>query len=457
MPKPRNQFPHLSLIDGRGQLTLVEHSLCPLHAADSLQPNLVHQSSYYFTDKNRHKKKATATIHAPLGLSANDELYLMGLLGLALEQDEPSFDFRATPHHILRRLGCIDPHTRRGGTEYKTFRQAIQRLAHVTYECDHFYHPVRGEHVRTVFGFFKYTLPLDEKSSRAYRFLIDPLFFEICQATGGSLVCDFELCKQLSPRSRRMFMLLRKMFPRRDATPWLDLRHVCVDLMGYSPKLANKHFKARLKSCITELAKHGILAGSEFREQQVKLFKGPYFDTKQTGRQRKQVQDSPLYEPLRAIGFEEGQIKHLLKKYKTRILEEWSDITLAAIEKYGREFFTSSPQAYFTNNIQQANLGLRTAPDWWHDYRKQEQLHAESVANPSNAAEQQDPQAASAAFRHYLQTEAKEAFAEILTSTMQTYLHGGSNPQEAQKQALPHVLDHFKRKFKLFQQRAGRP
>lgn len=45
---------------GLGQLSLVEHSLCPIDAGASLVENLVHQSAYFFVDKNHHMQRATA-------------------------------------------------------------------------------------------------------------------------------------------------------------------------------------------------------------------------------------------------------------------------------------------------------------------------------------------------------------------------------------------------------------
>src|SRR2546423_444008 len=53
---------------GRSQLTLVEHALCPLDTDISLRPG-EHQAEFFYTDKNKHRKKATARILRPLGLS----------------------------------------------------------------------------------------------------------------------------------------------------------------------------------------------------------------------------------------------------------------------------------------------------------------------------------------------------------------------------------------------------
>ena len=100
---------------GWGQLTLVEHSLCPLDPRASLVENLVHEAGYFFMDAGRRWRKSNATITCPLGLSANDELYLWGLLALTFADPDPDGELHATPHFCLRRLGLIDARYSRGG------------------------------------------------------------------------------------------------------------------------------------------------------------------------------------------------------------------------------------------------------------------------------------------------------------------------------------------------------
>jgi hypothetical protein len=117
---------------GMGQLSLVEHSLCPLDAGASLVENLVHQSAYFFMDQNRHMRQAKARIISPAGLSATDEFYLWGLLALTFAQSQPDANLFATPHYCLRHLSVIDAHARRGGKQYQDFAKAIERLSQVT-------------------------------------------------------------------------------------------------------------------------------------------------------------------------------------------------------------------------------------------------------------------------------------------------------------------------------------
>jgi dienelactone hydrolase len=218
------------------QLSLVEHALCPLNTDVSLRPNMIHSAAYFFTDKQGARRKASARVVCPDGLSAFDELYLWGLLALTFSQPEPAIEFTATPHYCLRQLGLIDHTLHRGGKTYKLFRGGIERLSAVTYQNDNFYDPLRGEHCQVSFGFFSYRLPLSKDSSRAWRFYWDPLFFEICQATRSALAFDLGVYRQLDNASRRLYLLLKKMFWRRTNSLRFDVRHLAVNVLGFAAK-----------------------------------------------------------------------------------------------------------------------------------------------------------------------------------------------------------------------------
>ncbi len=84
------------------------------------------------------------------------------------------------------------------------------------------------------------------------------------------------------------------------------------------------------------------------------------------------IGDSPFYEPLRELDFDDRAIARLLAEYDTRMVREWLDITLAAKERSGLSFFKRSPAAFLIDNLRHAKRGLRTPPDWWHRLRKQE-------------------------------------------------------------------------------------
>lgn len=225
---------------GLGQLSLVEHALCPVDPNTSLKRNLVFDATYFFMDRNRHQRKAHATVLCPLGLSANDELFLWGLLALTFAQPQAENELHATPHYCLRQLGLIDSDSRRGGRQYDRFREVIERLSAVTYRNDHFYDPIRAEHRRVSFGFLSYSLPLDSGSSRAWRIVWDPIFFEFVAAVGGHFQFDLATFRELDPASRRLFLFVSKVFARRDTTPRLNLRHLCEHVIGFDAPAAER-------------------------------------------------------------------------------------------------------------------------------------------------------------------------------------------------------------------------
>lgn len=367
-------------VAGRGQLTLVEHALCPLDPQASLVENLVHDASYGLMDRNRTWRKACVRVMCPLGLSASDEFYLWGLLALTFAEHESDGQFHATPHYCLTRMGAIDAQCR-GGKHYQLFAQAIERLSAVRYQNDHFYDPVRGEHRRVGFGFFSYSLPLDPKSNRAWRIAWDPIFFEFAKASSGHLRFDLELYRQLDPATRRLFLLLSKIFYRKSVTPSFDLRTLGVNVLGFCPRLCARDLKRKVAHCVRELQSLGIVGGDTgdvlFRKRRpgeyaFSLTRGANFQSRMTAPARSGGKDTALYEPLTRIGLTEQSITSIIGKYPASLLREWSDITLAAMEKMGQRFFKKSPAAYFLDNVKNAAQGTRTAPDWWLEMRKEE-------------------------------------------------------------------------------------
>lgn len=364
---------------GRGQLTLIEHALCPLDQRRSLVANLVHETAHRFADPQRHSRHAHATVFSPAGLSAHDEFYLWGLLALTLSQHHPDPEFCATPHYCLRQLGIFDSASSRGGKQYQQFAQAVERLSLVRYRCDHFYDPVRAERRKVGFGFFSYTMPLDLESGRAWRFSWDRVFFDMVVAAGGSLRFDLAVYRQLDAATRRLFLLLCKIFHRHSIAPRFDLRELAVDVLGFADSLAAKDLKQKVARCLARLLKADVIAPAEgggfFRkrgpgEYTLVLFRGKYFSRRRAAPMK--TMESPLLEPLQLLGFEEAAIRWLLRTYSQALLREWLDITLAAQERFGPSFFRKNPQAYLLDNLKTAQAGTRTPPDWWHEVRKEE-------------------------------------------------------------------------------------
>ena len=447
---------------GTAQLGLVEHALCPLDSSVSLRGNLVHTCQHYYTDANRHRKRATVRVGCPEGLSAGDELFLWGLLALTFSQAEPSLEFYATPHYCLRRLDSIDSHAKRGGRQYEQFRQAIRRLAGVYYQNDAFYDPTRAEHREVGFGLLSYSLPLDPKSARGWRILWDPLFFEYCQANSGHFAFDLQTYRRLDCASRRLFLLLKKMFHRRQASVVLDLRHAAVNVMGYSANLSINDLKKKLIRCSKRLVEAKILAphaeghGTVPRfekccvgQYKVRFSRGAYFDDQQVTKQGETDEECSLAEPLASIGFDERAIRRFTRQFPTGLLAEWVDITLAARERFGEEFFKRSPAAYFTDNVKAAALGQRTPPDWWLDVRKEEQRRVETdtvrALGLFDASDDTDD--VRARFRDYLRDAGRRQYEELSADIFRQLRSAGRDATDARRAAHRHAKDHLWRQF----------
>jgi hypothetical protein len=374
---------------GRAQLTIVEHSLCPLDTSASLVEGLIHRAEFLYVDENRHQRRAESKVICPLGLSAVDEFYLWGLVALTLARPDWSTEFYATPHYCLTELGIIarDGQNSRakGGKDYQLFRQSITRLSAVTYRNERFYDPVRGEHRDVSFGFLSYSLPADPRSTRAWRFAWDPIFLEFCQAARGSLLFDLGTYRSLDAASRRLFLLLQKIFWRNAHSPAFDVRHLGVNLLGIAPSVDIRDMKVKIARCAQRLAEFGIIEGSDalgaatlFEKKgigsyTIRFQRGAYF------RREHQTPDtterSPMHGLLEAIGFDDPMITRILRKYPLAVVQVWADITLAAMEK-SPTFFKVGPPAYFLDNVEKAQLGQRTPPDWWHQHCKEEERRA---------------------------------------------------------------------------------
>lgn len=380
LPRSAKRYPTRN---GVSQLTLVEHSLCPLDARSTLKENFSHKCEYRYVDPEHGASIARAKISGAEGLSANDEMYLWGLLGLTFAQPSPSFDFQATPHFCLRQLGLIDSDSK-GGKSYRLFRESVRRLAAVRYQNDRFFDPIRREHRQVSFGFFGYSLPIDPGSSRAWRIVWDPQFFEICQAAGSQLGFDFDLYRELDPAARRLFLLLKKVFWRRATSPWFDIRHLAVDVLGFSADGDIRKLKEKVKRITETLAQHRMIAGgptdggATFVKRTkgahaVQFHRGSYFQQEAKPRRIVEVSETPVYDPLRAIGFDEPSIRLIASRFPQTSVQLWADVTLAAIERKGKSFFRKSPQAFFMDNVQESAAGRRTAPDWFLALRKAEE------------------------------------------------------------------------------------
>ncbi len=437
----------------RAQLSLVEAALCPLDTAVSMQPNFRFDTRYFFTDSNRNRRRANVTVGALNGMSPHDDLYLWGLLSLALSQTEPTADFYATPYYCLRRLGMISS-TKRGGREFEMFRETLRRLGGIRYQCSAFYDPVRGEHRDVAFGFLNYSLPLGTDSSRAWRFAWDPIFFELAQATGGALSFDLSLYRDMGAASRRLYLWLKKVLWRNDPSPRVEIRHLAVDVLGFSEESETWRLKQKLTRCIHELADLGIVdlpkPPTELYEKafagtySVRLHRGPRFNERSKCEQES-IQDSPVFDVLQSLNFEPTEIRSLLRKYPARTLERWADITLAARERHGDGFFKASPKAYFVDNVKAAVTSGRTEPDWWRDMRKQ-QLQQERDQEIAKRTVLQNSELDG--FDEYVQDEAREVFETVTRRFVDSFKKQGQAESVAEANAKEMARKHLQNRFR---------
>lgn len=432
---------------GMGQLSLVEHALCPLDSRTSLRENLRHESEYRYTDADGRARTANVVVHCPAGLSPGDEFYLWGLLALTFAQAEPRMEFQATPHFCLRKLGLISPDSK-GGKSYRLFREALRRLSAVRYQNERFFDPIRREHRAVSFGLLSYSLPLDRDSSRAWRIVWDPLLFEYCQAAASQLRFDLTTYRSLDHASRRLFLLLSKVFWRSPLSPHFDVRQLAVNVLGFSASLPTRTLKAKVKRCAAVLRQHDVLASTadstdpSFRKQGKGRFgaqfaRGTYFDRRRPNRKSRAAEDSALYDPLCAIGFDAAAIGRILARFPVEQIQLWADVTLAAVEHKGPSFFRRSPQAFFMDNIQHAAHGKRTPPDWFWELRKEEQQRRAEHARRMRAGRRPSGQktAASTAMSAYRALDLDRSLDEVAADLAAHFLAAGQAEPDAQRNA----------------------
>jgi hypothetical protein len=415
--------------NGVGQLSLVEHALCPLDSRKSLRVGQVFKTGYFYTNEKRQRKRSNVEVICPLGLSAVDEFNLWGMLALTLANKETDGNLFATRYYILSQLGVIDCGSRRGGRQYSDLTASLERLSAVTYRSDAFYDPIRAEHRKASFGLLSFSAPQDEKSDRAWRVAWDPVFFEFIKPIGGSLRFNFELYSQLDPASRRLFLFLAKMFKRRTTSGRLELKHLAIDMLGYSPTVSNRDVRIKVQRSIKRLEENGVLA--KHSDHEFIKRDGQYTIMLHRGRDYSRVSDSPLniesplIEPLQRIGLDNRAIQRTLSKFSVRLLNQWTDITLAAIERYGKgkPFFNKCPAAFLVDNLNHAAKGTRLPPDWWHEIRRAEERSQAKLVRDKRVGDKPD--------RNALPEKAIESFDNLNETIFGHFLASGQNEKVA--------------------------
>ncbi len=463
---------------GAAQLSLVEHALCALDPAVSLARDYRHHTGFHYTDEQGKRQFAAVEVIAPNGLSPRDEYVLWSLLALAFSQPEPTIEFWATPHWCLKKMGLlakkqsVDGHATfsKGGENYADFRASIERLAAVYYQCDHFWDPVRKERRRRGFGFLKYDLPEDPASSRAWRIVFDPLLFEFCRATGGAMWFDLTFYRRLDFASRRLFLLVSKIFWRHAKTPRFDVAELTTHGLGFSESLRMPQRKQKLVRVMQRLLDTGVIRLPEGaltpqdsiqklgrRRYAVRFERGPYFDNPlaHTQGERRTADVGPLAEPLATIGFTPAQIRGIAKKYSRKLVEVWSDVTLRKIERDGLKSFRRSPQAFLLDNLKHAARKERTLPDWYREERtaaEQARRDAERISStPLSDAELTRAYRADRgrAFREYVQAHVSREDYQQAVEIFQAVNSASLPADQAREQAIADAERHFEAGFRF--------
>ncbi len=231
----------------------------------------------------------------------------------------------------------------------------------------------------------------------------------------------------------------------------MNLREIAVSVLGLSGQLPLKRLRQKVEHIVDELAAVELVGfgvgQSCFSDCVTKVGVGEYRFQLHRGPSMERVtelgtnrpEDSPLYEQLVAIGFDRHAIVRLLGSHKVSLLQQWIDITLAAIE---RGVIDKSPQAYFTYYVQ----NKMTPPDWWHELKRQERQQEADQQRASRAFDVKF--AEERGFDDYIQNEARDAFDRVMSSLVSDLMRGGKQKHEAEQFAREQTLHHFRGKYR---------
>lgn len=398
------------------QLTLVEHSLCPLKPPAG---EFTHQSEYFFY-RDGKKQLGRAHVHCPMGLYPDDERYLRKLLALALRQDAPEVNFYAGVRYLLRGVGLTQ-----SGRNSKHLWNVLQRLATVTYTNPEFYNPVRGEYHRTSFGFFSLEVPADDESFRPWRIAWDPIYFDYVRAARGHLLFNVDVLDNLRPASGRLYLLLQKLFHagKRSVTQFFDVEHLCVNQLGFAEGLRTADYNRKLLRCANDLASMGAIAdgaaGIEHERvgkgrYRVRFYRGPHFQEKEKRIATLPIEQQAGYDMMHKIGLDDAAIRRVAKEYGTGARTmEWLHATIAGMEKKLPGFrFQRTPAAFFINGVQSG----RTPPDCYFELKRSETRRTEASAlERLGFGNKRERKACPATgFQDYLRSEAGVTRVELL-------------------------------------------
>jgi len=386
------------------------------------------------------QRLGNVTVYAPLGLQSVDEYILWGLLGISLSRKPADRTLLASPYWLLKRLGIAC-----GGSQYEQLRMSLERLAIVAYQNTAFYNPVTQQHERVTLHFFSTFLPTRGRggivdTERVWRIEWSPMFFQMCQATGGTLLFDLDLYRDLSPAARRLFLKLKDRFWRSKRV-FLNVDDLTINGLGFSAERPLKKRKYDLTHCIRELLDRKVieLGRGQTDPQQlflkrgkgvyvVQFFEGAYFRqpaAERTISQQQAIVDDPLYQPLRTIGVDEAGIRRLFKRCSRGLIEQWIRVTDAAMHEqpHGFRGFKTSPAAFLMDALQNE----RMPPDWIYEHEKNlkrqqwEQERAAMAANEEVLRGQYEAERSAALNVHLASAEGRAHFQKFHAAFLEFY------------------------------------
>ena len=423
--------------EGIAQLSLLETALWPLRGGSREKSTF--DTTYHFKVGD-DKREAFVSVSAPLGLQSIDEYILWGLLGTSLSHKQNDHTLLATPYWIMKKLGMET-----GGSQYDQLRASLVRLATVAYQNTAFYNPVTQQHERVTFHFFSSYLPTRGRGGpvdpdRAWRIEWSSMFYQMCQATGGTLLFDLDVYRELTPAARRLFLKLKDRFWRSKRV-FMNVDDLTINGLGFSVDRPLKKRKFDLTARIRELLDQGIIElGRGHREPKdlfmkrgtgqyvVQFFEGPYFRrplSDRTATTKQAITDDPLYQPLKSIGVDEPGIRRILMECSRGLIQRWVKITDAAMHELPHGFpgFKASPAAFFIDGVQ----NRRMPPDWSYAHEKDRQRQQWEEQRRSMASDETALRAAyqaerAAALKSYLtMPEARSLFSRYHETFVEFY------------------------------------
>ena len=370
--------------EGIAQLSLLETALWPLDSAR--KQSTEHRTTYSY-GRGHDQRQAQVTVRSALGLQTIDEYVLWGLLGTSLDRrDDADGVLIATPHWMLKRLGM-----KIGGSQYAELRESLLRLSTASYQNTAFYNPQSQQHEYVSFQFLSFLLPTvgglggDIDNHRCWRIEWNPAFFRFSKLTGGSLLFDLDLYRQLTPASRRLFLKLKDRFWRTKVVH-LNVDDLTINGLGFAAERPLFKRKFDLTVCLRELLKHHIIElgrGQTDVKQLfwkrskgcyvVVLYEGEYFRQPHAARttsQQNEIEADPLFEPLHKLGLDAAAIQRLFAEQSRGRIQQWVSITEAAQHEKPAGFpgFRVSPAAFLVDGVQ----NNRMPPDWMYAHEKRQ-------------------------------------------------------------------------------------